>query len=233
VTPTPNLQELIATLRGDAASADPLDQLVTASTAVAELEEVADAALAHFVDQCRRAGHSWSEISRALGVTRQAAHKRFSLAASPTLDRFTARARSALRAGGEAARLLGHNYVGTEHMLLGLFEPAGSLAARMLDEAAMTRGTVEERILLVTPRKPALTGDDPPFTPRARACIERAVSEAIALGHNYVGTEHILLALCGDPESLATKILTDLDADHARFRARTIEILAGFMKPQP
>jgi hypothetical protein len=232
MTPAPNLQQLIETFRADANSDNALDQLVTASTAVAELEEVADAALAHFVDQCRRAGHSWSEISRALGVTRQAAHKRFSLAASPTLDRFTERARSALRAGGEVARAFGHNYVGTEHLLLGLFEPAGGLAARMLDEAAITRGTVEERILMLTPRKTPLTGDDPPFTPRANACIERAVSEAIALGHNYVGTEHILLALFGDPDGLAAKILTDLDADHDRFRTRTIEILAGYTKPQ-
>src|SRR6266702_5897109 len=101
MTPGPSLQELISTVRVDAASDDVLDQLVTASRTVAELEEVADAALAHFVDQCRRSGRSWSEISGALGVTKQAAHKRFSFATPPMLERLTPRARSALAAAAE------------------------------------------------------------------------------------------------------------------------------------
>jgi hypothetical protein len=86
VTPAPGLQELIATVERDAASRDPLDLLTTASSTVARLEEVGDAVLGHFVDRCRRQGHSWSEISAALGVSKQAAHKRFSFPA-PTLER--------------------------------------------------------------------------------------------------------------------------------------------------
>ena len=152
MTPGPTLQELITTVRSDAASPDPLDQLATASRTVAELVDVGDAVLGHFVDQCRRSGRSWSEISGALGVTKQAAHKRFSIALAPTLERMTERARSALRAAVEDARSLGHNYVGTEHILLGLYEPARGLAAQILSEAGITRAEVEERILHVAPR---------------------------------------------------------------------------------
>ena len=95
MTPGPTLEQLIATVRADAGSDDALDQLTTAVQTVAALEETADAALAYFVDRCRGNGRSWSEISKALGVTKQAAHKRFSLSAPP-LQRLTPRA-SAVR----------------------------------------------------------------------------------------------------------------------------------------
>ncbi|HZI37104.1 MAG TPA: hypothetical protein VFF24_02265, partial [Acidimicrobiia bacterium] len=116
MTPAPTLQGLIETVEADAASADPLDLLATASSTVAQLAEVGDAVLGHFVDRCRRNGHSWTEISGALGVTKQAAHKRFSFTA-PTLERFTERARRAVDAAAVAARDLRHNFVGTEHLL--------------------------------------------------------------------------------------------------------------------
>src|SRR5471032_979280 len=116
MTPAPGLQDLIETVRADASSGDPLEQLAVASTTVAELEAVGDAVLSHFVDQCRRNGRSWSEISAALGVSKQAAHKRFSLATA-SLERWTPRAQSALRAAAGEARQLGHGYVGTEHLL--------------------------------------------------------------------------------------------------------------------
>src|SRR5262245_10563618 len=120
MTPGPTLQELIATVEADAGAgaADDLTQLGTAAKVAADLEEVADGTLTHFVDQCRRNGRSWAEISRALGVTKQAVHKRFS---PPTFERFTVRARGALKGAAAAATRLRHNYVGTEHVLLGLF----------------------------------------------------------------------------------------------------------------
>src|SRR5499427_794946 len=106
MTPGPTATELIAAVEADAASDDALDQLSAASQTVADLEDVADAALSHFVDQCRRSGRSWSEISKALGVTKQAVHKRFSF--SPTFERFTLRAKGALEGAADAARSLGH-----------------------------------------------------------------------------------------------------------------------------
>jgi len=226
MTPGPNLRELIATVRADAASDDALDQLATASTTVAELEEVADAALAYFVDRCRFSGRSWSEISRALGVTKQAAHKRFSFA-SPALERFTPRARALLPGAEAEARRLGHNYVGTEHILLALFADPASLAARILDEAEIARSTIDQHVLNITPRGSA-ADEAPPFTPLATACIDKAGAEARRLGHNYVGTEHVLLALFAEPEGLAAKLLTQLGVTYDNFRDRVIEKLSDF-----
>jgi len=233
MTPGPGLQELITTVHTDSATEEALDQLATASRAVAALEEVGDALLGHFVDQCRRRGHSWSEISGALGVTKQAAHKRFSIALSPTSDRMTERARTAMRAAVDEARLLGHRYVGTEHILLGLYEPARGLAAQILDECGITRAGVEEQILAVAPRGAAIGPDEtPPFTPRAAASIEHAVAEALTLGHNYVGTEHLLLALFADADALAARILADAGATYDQSRTQVIDKLSGYTKPK-
>src|ERR1700729_3831853 len=107
MTPPPTLQELIQTVRQDSPSASPLDLLVTASATVSQLEDLNDALLEHFVSACRRAGQSWSEISAALGVSKQAVHKRFSgpiadriiAPGAPTFERFTPRARTVLQAG--------------------------------------------------------------------------------------------------------------------------------------
>jgi Clp amino terminal domain, pathogenicity island component len=225
MAPGPNLQEMIATVRADAGSEEALDQLAAASRTVAELEEVADAALSYFVDQCRRRGRSWSEISKALGVTKQAAHKRFSFT-PPTLERFTPRARALLPGAVADALRLGHDTVGTEHILLALFADPESLAAKVLTEAKMTQATVERRIVEVTPRGSS-TNEAPPFTAHATECLEKAVVEALHLGHNYVGTEHVLLALFANPETLAARILTQSGATHDELRNRIIGKLQG------
>src|SRR5580704_12040280 len=122
MTPAPSLQALIETVRADAGDGDALAQLAQASRTVGDLEELSDALLGHFVDRCRHAGHSWSEISSALGVSKQAAHKRFSPGA-PTFERFTQRARSVLLGAAGEAHAGGAPSVGTEHLLLALFRP--------------------------------------------------------------------------------------------------------------
>jgi hypothetical protein len=225
MTPPPTLQELIETVRADANSDDALEQLATASQTAAEVEDITDAMLSHFVDQCRRSGRSWTEISRALGVTKQAAHKRFSLAA---LDRFTLRAKAAVEAAGEAAKALGHNYLATEHLLLGLFADPEALAAKALKDAGITRVQVEEKILAITPRG-AGTPASTPFTPRASTALGRAVNEALTFGHNYVGTEHMLLALFTDEDSMAAKILADLDVERDNVRADIVKMLTAII----
>src|SRR5262245_30869963 len=151
MTPAPSLQELIETVERDTQSSASLDLLATASSTVAQLEEVGDAVLGHFVDRCRRNGHSWTEISTALGVSKQAAHKRFTFPA-PTLERFTPRARGAVDAATKAARSLGHDFVGTEHLLLGLFAEPQGLAALALAEAGVDRAAVEANVLEAVPR---------------------------------------------------------------------------------
>ena len=117
---------------------------------------------------------------------------------------------------------------------MGLFEPAGGVAAQILDEDGITRATVEEQIVVVVPRSPAtVAGADPPYTPRAGKSIERAVAEALGLGHNYVGTEHLLLSLFGEPAALAATILGASGATYDQVRARVIEKLSGYASPQP
>src|SRR5215471_3231757 len=130
MTPPPTLQELIDTVRRDAGTDDPIGQLAIAAVTASDLEQTTDALLGHFVDRCRRTGRSWSEISAALGVTKQAVHKRFAiplaerLTAStdkPTFERFTPRARNVLVAANAEAIASGHREIQTEHVLLGLY----------------------------------------------------------------------------------------------------------------
>jgi len=226
MTPGPNLQELIDSVRADAPAEDVLSRLSQASKTVAELEQTSDALLGHFVDQCRRSGRSWSEISGALGVSKQAAHKRFSLDV-PSSEPFTERARTVLARSQDEADRLGHGFVGTEHLLLALFETPDGLAARVLSEAGITRSMVELQILALIKRG---TGSDErklSFTPRAKAAIRSAVEEALRLGHNYVGTEHLLLGLFIDGDAIAAKVLGELGASYDVMRFRVVERSAG------
>src|SRR5579884_1162974 len=171
--PAPSLQQLIDAVRADAAGDDPLTHLTQAATMVADLEEVGDALLGHYVDQCRRAGRSWADISKALGVTRQAAHKRFT--ASPGLptdapgwERFTPRARKVLQGAADEARDLGHGWVGTEHLLLALFRQPEGLAARALAGSGVTAGSCRDRVVALISRSDPIGPEGAiPFTPRA------------------------------------------------------------------
>jgi len=226
--PAPGLQELIESVERDTAGRDPLDLLATASSTVTALEEVGDAVLGHFVDRCRRQGHSWSEISAALGVTKQAAHKRFSFPA-PTLERFTERARRSIDAAASAARSLGHSYVGTEHLLLGLFAEPEGLAARALAETGVDRAAVEAKVLEVIPRRAEPLMDNPPYIPQASLALQGALVEALRLGHNYIGTEHVLLALLRGRDTLAGRILGELGVGREAIEARLLAMITALI----
>lgn len=224
MTPAPTLQELVETVERDAPSSDLLDLLSTASSTVAQLEEVGDAVLGHFVDRCRRQGHSWTEISAALGVTKQAAHKRFSFPA-PTLERFTPRARHAVDAATRAARGLGHNFVGSEHLLLGLFSEPQGLAAQVLAEAGVTREAVEAKVVEAVPRATEPLLDNPLYVPEASLALQGALGKALRLGHNDIGTEHILLGLVRDRDTRAAWILGDLGVSAEWIRTRLADVV--------
>jgi len=247
MTPPPNLQELIDVVRGDSPTDQPLDELGTASTTAAQLGEVTDALLGHYVDRARRAGHSWTEISTVLGVSKQAAHKRFAVPAfAPSFERFTDRARNVLDAATSVARAVGHPFVGTEHVLLALFTEPKGIAAKVFDRHGITEDAVRSAMLRRTPAREEIPSGALPYTPRASAVIERTLQEALELGHNYVGTEHLLLALYADPAvatasdsgfrsggSLAVEVLTELGLDRDAGRASVIQQLSGYPREAP
>jgi Clp amino terminal domain, pathogenicity island component len=227
MTPSPTLQELIDGVQADAPGGEALLQLSQASQTVSDLEQVSDALLGHFVDRCRRSGYSWSEISGALGVSKQAAHKRFTFDA-PTFKRFTERAREVLSRSEDEARLFGHGFVGTEHLLLALLDVSDGLGARVLVDAGVTKSKAEEQIVALI--KPGLGPHDgaTPLTPRAKTVLRQAAEEALHLGHNYVGTEHLLLGLVSDDSSVAATVLLKLQTSCTAVRDRTLELLAHY-----
>jgi len=227
MTPAPALPDLVATVEADAATAEPLAQLMTATTTAADLARSGDDLIGHFVDRCRQAGHSWAEISDALGVSRQAAHKRFS-SGEPHMERFTLRAKEAYRAATTEAQALGHPFIGTEHILLGLFTPSTSIAAHLLEGAGLTHEAVVEQVVAKVPRGTADGSTVPAYTPRAMSVLGAVLSSALSLGHNYIGTEHLLLGLHREPEGVGAQILVAAGLDAETARAQVVAVLSGF-----
>jgi ATP-dependent Clp protease ATP-binding subunit ClpA len=205
-----SLDSLIAEVEKQAVSPEPLTLLATASATVNELNDTTDALLSHFVDRSRRAGHSWSEIGEALGVTKQAVQKRFTekqwLKGSGLL---TPRARATLTEHAEkAARELGHPLVGTGALLLGIWGEPKGIAGQALKKAGVSRAKTLAAIKSLAPPGDS-TGEG--YTPRAWAVMENCLTVATAMGHNFIGTEHILIALLsGEEESIAVKALDSL-----------------------
>src|SRR6202046_5457468 len=142
-------------------------------------------------------------------------------------ERFTERARQVVVLAQEEARTLKHNYIGTEHILLGLLREEEGLAARGVERLDMTaeRGR-ETGVRVVGPGEEVPSGQIP-FTPRAKKVLELALREALSLGHNYIGTEHILLGLVRENEGVAARILLDFDADSEKIRNEVIRMLSG------
>jgi ATP-dependent Clp protease ATP-binding subunit ClpC len=142
-------------------------------------------------------------------------------------ERFTDRARRVVVLAQEEARLLNHNYIDTEHLLLGLLHEGDGVAATALTELGISveavRAQVEE---IIGQGERAPTGHIP-FTPRAKKVLELSLREALQLGHNYIGTEHILLGLIREGEGVAAQVLVRLGADLSRVRQQVIQVLSG------
>ncbi len=141
--------------------------------------------------------------------------------------RFTERARNAVALAEDEARALKHRYVGTEHILLGLLREEDSLAARVLESLGVTLDEVRAQVARIVGRGDEGTRRQLPFTPRTKTVLERALREALSLGHNYIGTEHILLGLVRENEGVAARILLDFDADAEKIRNAVVRTLAG------
>jgi ClpA/ClpB-like protein len=192
------LDDLITAIRD--VHDEPLRQLEDAVLTAEALGEIADHLIGHFVDQARRSGASWTEIGKCMGVTKQAAQKRFvprsetsPLNPDDGFSRFTPRARNVVVESQNAAHAAGNDEITPAHLLLGLFGDPASLAAHLLAGHGVDVEAVRAAVPL-PPRAaemPALV----PFSGPARKVLELTFREALRLGHNYVGTEHILLAL--------------------------------------
>jgi len=143
-------------------------------------------------------------------------------------ERFTDRARRVLVLAQEEARLLNHSFIGTEHILLGLIHEGEGVAARALQELDISLEAAREKIEESIGLSGTAPAGSPPFTPRAKKVLELALREALQLGHNYIGTEHLLLGLVREGEGVAAQVLVSLGADLGSVRQHVIRLLSGY-----
>ena len=147
-------------------------------------------------------------------------------------ERFTDRARRVVVLAQEEARLLNHNYIGTEHILLGLIHEGEGVAAKALESLGISLEAVRSQVEEIIGQGGSSPSGHIPFTPRAKKVLELSLREALQLGHNYIGTEHILLGLIREGEGVAAQVLVKLGADLSRVRQQVIQLLSGYQGPQ-
>ena len=223
---------------------EPLDQLTDAMLAAEHLGEVADHLVGHFVDRARRSGASWTDIGRSMGVTKQAARKRFvpkgpepaaafgdTFDASSGFARFTPRARNVVAAAQEEARAAGNAEVVPAHLALGLLAEPEGLAAKAIVTQGVQLGTVRRTVAGALPpglpSVPALI----PYDVAAKKALELTFREALRLGHNYIGTEHILLALLEQEDG--SGVLTGLGLTKEQTTGEVVAALTRIVNAQP
>ncbi len=238
MAPAPLLNELIQAVHDRSPDRDALARVAAASEVSGEITSKADLLLGHFVEAARQDGCSWADIGAALGVTKQGAQQRFvdrepapAATDEQLLVRHTGRARSSIACAREEARTMGHNYVGTEHILLGVLADPAALSVRVLDELGVASAELRRAVAEASgPTSPYETpGVEVPFTPRARRVMDLARGESIRLGHNYIGTEHYLLALVAEGEGIGGRVLREHGVDHERARAEVVRALSAYV----
>ncbi|HEU5426171.1 MAG TPA: ATP-dependent Clp protease ATP-binding subunit [Actinocrinis sp.] len=143
-------------------------------------------------------------------------------------ERFTDRARRVVVLAQEEARMLNHNYIGTEHILLGLIHEGEGVAAKALESLGISLEAVRQQVEEIIGQGQQAPSGHIPFTPRAKKVLELSLREALQLGHNYIGTEHILLGLIREGEGVAAQVLVKLGADLNRVRQQVIQLLSGY-----
>ncbi|TKA12601.1 Clp protease N-terminal domain-containing protein [Actinacidiphila oryziradicis] len=215
---------------------DALEQLSDAVIAADHLGEVADHLIGHFVDQARRSGASWTDIGRSMGVTKQAAQKRFvpkapgepsDLDPSQGFGRFTERARNVIMAAQNEAHAAGNDEIGPEHLVLGLLSEPEALAAAAIVAQGVTLEAVRQSVTTALPPSADQVPELIPYDARGRKVLELTFREALRMGHNYIGTEHILLALLELEDG--TGVLTGLGIDKATAEANIAHALAAIL----
>jgi hypothetical protein len=224
-TPLPQFDDLIEHIESSKQEATALQHLVDSVSLAAHLGELADHLVGHFVDQARNAGASWAEIGDALGVTKQAAQKRFVPKtrfehhllgrgkAKSMFERFTDEARMVVVASEEHCRQAGHQEVGTGHILLALIDDPNGLTARALIAEGVSPDRVREAVgAALGPGQGETTGHIP-FAADAKKVLELSLREALRAQSDHIGVESILLGLLRDEKSLGAITLTRLGVD--------------------
>jgi ATP-dependent Clp protease ATP-binding subunit ClpC len=147
-------------------------------------------------------------------------------------ERFTDRARRVIVESQQEARGLGHNYIGTEHLLLGLIHEGNGVGAKALESLGISTAALRERVeeVVDTGAVPRASSGHIPFTPRAKQVLRLALAEALRLGHDYIGTEHLLLALIQERDGVAGQVLATAGADLGRVRAEVVRLLAEYQQ---
>ena len=143
-------------------------------------------------------------------------------------ERFTDRARRVVVLAQDEARMLNHNYIGTEHILLGLIHEGEGVAAKALESLGISLDTVRQQVEVIIGQGQQAPSGHIPFTPRAKKVLELSLRESLQLGHNYIGTEHILLALIREGDGVAAQVLVKLGADPNRVRQQVVQLLHGY-----
>ncbi|SHE96338.1 Clp protease N-terminal domain-containing protein [Streptoalloteichus hindustanus] len=230
----PRLDDLINAIRQRHPDGDPLHQLSDAVLLGDHLGELADHLIGHFVDRARHAGASWTEIGHSMGVSKQAAQKRFvprgpttpEESGLATFARYDTSARSALVRAQEEAHQAGHDHIAPEHVVLGLLHEPDSVAAEALHALCGSLDAVREEI--AGGFGPS-TGTHPlpiPFTGESKKALELTSREALRLGHSRIGAEHVLLGVLALGEGDAVAALHRLGATRDQVEAEVRRLLA-------
>lgn len=223
------LEDLYRLVEARASEGGPLARLRAAVETAEELHELGDELVDRVVREARDSGSSWAEIGALLGVSKQAAQQRFTalltIPEGAWPERFSDHARRAVGLGAEEARALGHPFLGTEHVLLGLLVQDEGIAARALAALGISEAAVRDRLREVLGACEPRGQGSLSVMPRLKQALELARRQAQALGRDCADTEHLLLGLVGVKGALAGKILTDLGANPERLRAQLASML--------
>lgn len=229
------LDELITRVKSRQPQGTALDHLSEAVSVSDELGELADHLVGHFVDQARRSGASWTMIGQSMGVTKQAAQKRF-VAGDSSLEHFTDRARVVLLKAQSEARARGDKEVTSVHLLLGLCAEWRGIAGRVIEATGVSMDTLANAAAEALPPLGPPYATHVAFSAGMKKVHELVVREALRLGHNYVGTEHILLGLLEAEDEPGAQILAGLGVSKAAAEAgvvRELDALKGVGTVQP
>jgi hypothetical protein len=235
ITSSVRLDDLIAAIKK--VHSEPLDQLQDAVIAADHLGEVADHLIGHFVDQARRSGASWTDIGQSMGVTRQAAQKRFVPKESTGLDpnqgfgRYTLRARNVVMTAHNEAKAARNTEVVPAHLVIGLLAEPEGLAAKAMVLQGVSLDAVREAATAALPPGADEAPELVPYSSDAKKVLELTFREALRLGHNYVGTEHILLALLEFEHG--SGVLAGLGLAKRAVEAELAKALEGYLQPPP